>query len=399
MHAGFSQRQITAPWGGLPQRFVAQDGYGNLIGNMGPVNFDGVCFQRFKDLKCVDPLTGSVLWTRKNVPLGCDVFGDEELLFVAPPNGGDALVLRALDGQLLGKRPVGPLEQRMTTIGRNAVVWEAADPKTLDSKQVVTLRDTWTGEVKWTHTFRAGAKGAVVAGEAVGVLEPSGHFILVRLADGHRLADHRLEPEEKLSGICLLRSSDQYLLVTNSPLKVENDLTFNAAPGGLNDPLINGRVYALDRATGALRWPRPVVVQQQGLVLTQPCELPLLFFLSHRTKSTPSSQHETKSVVQVIDKRNGVTVFKKDDLPLVVQNFSLSGDHDSNAVTLALTGNTFTFQLTDQPLPPDAEPPPKAGPVGGLGDAILRTIESSARPVRQFTERIIREAEAEVDDD
>ncbi len=381
MHAGYSQRQINAPWGGLPQRFVAQDGFGNLIGNMGPVNYDGVCFQRFKDLKCVDPLTGDVLWTRKNVPLGCDVFGDEEILFVAPPNGGEALVLRALDGQLLGKRPIGPLEQRMATIGRARSSGRPPTRRPSTPSQVVTLRDNWTGDVKWSHTFKPGAKGAVVAGEVVGVLEPSGRFILVRLADGHRLAEHQLEPEEKLTGICLLRSSDQYLLVTNSPVKQETDLTYNPAPGGLNDPMINGRVYALDRETGGLRWPQPVVVQQQGLVLTQPCELPLLFFLSHRTKATPSSQHETKSVVQVIDKRNGRDVFKKDDLPLVVQNFSLSGDHDSNTVTLALTGNTFTFQLTDQPLPPLAEPPAaaKSGLLDGLG-AILRSIERSAPP-------------------
>ena len=115
--------------------------FGHLIGNMGPVNFDGVCFQRYRDLHCVDPLTGQVVWIRKNVPFGCDVFGDEELLFVAPPEGGDALVLRALDGQLLGKRHVRPLDKRMATIGRDTLEWGA-----LDSNQVVSLRDSWTEE-------------------------------------------------------------------------------------------------------------------------------------------------------------------------------------------------------------------------------------------------------------
>ncbi len=130
VHQGFHQRPVNVPWG-LP-RFVAQDSYGRLIGSMGPVNFDGVCFQRFRDLICAEPLTGEILWTRKNVPVGCDVFGDEELLFIAPPDGGEALVVRSLDGELVGRRAVAPLEQRMTTVGRNVLVWD-----TKNGQQVV----------------------------------------------------------------------------------------------------------------------------------------------------------------------------------------------------------------------------------------------------------------------
>ena len=85
---GFHQIPINVPWG-LP-RFVAKDAYGRSIGSMGPVQFDGVCFQRFRELICTDPLTGDVMWSRKNVPVGSDVFGDEEMLIVAPPEGGDA---------------------------------------------------------------------------------------------------------------------------------------------------------------------------------------------------------------------------------------------------------------------------------------------------------------------
>jgi outer membrane protein assembly factor BamB len=395
---GYHQTQLNAPWGGVPPRMVAQDPYNHVIGTMGPVNFDGICFQRFRDLNCVDPLSGELLWTRKNVPVGCDVFGDEELLFAAPPEGGDALVLRALDGQLLGKRPVGPLRQRMTTVGRCTLVWEP-----VDSQQVVTLRDVWSGEAKWTYTFAAGAKGAVITDEVVGVLEPSGRFTLVRLADGHKLVEQRLDAEETLTSICLLRSSDQYLLLTNSPA-TGMDSTLNVQPinGGLNnDPLISGRIYAFDRTSGKTLWPRPVVVQQQGLVLTQPCELPLLFFLSSRTRNNPAGQPEARSGVQVIDKRNGRVWFKREDLPLIT-NFEISGDREAKTVTLLLPGTMFTFRLTDEPLPPLAEvpPPPKPGFLGGLGSAIKRSIERSAQPIGDIVERgFSRELEGDADDD
>ena len=304
----------------------------------------------------------------------------------------------ALDGQLLGKRPVGPMRQRMTTIGRSTLVWEV-----IDSKQVVTLRDAWSGDVKWTYTFAPGAKGAVVADEALGVLEKSGRFLLVRLADGRKLVEQRLDPEESLTGICLLRSSDQYLLVTNSPpTSVDSNLNIQPPNGLNNDPLINGRVYAFDRASGEKLWPRPVVIQQQGLVLTQPCELPLLFFLSNRNKNTPAGQPEAKSVVQVIDKRNGRQVLYRDDLPFMITNFELLGDREANAVTLLLPGTMFTFRLTDEPLPPLAEaaPPPKPGFLGGLGGAILRSIERSARPLGEILPPGFgEESEENVDDD
>jgi hypothetical protein len=267
----------------------------------------------------------------------------------------------------------------MTTLGRSTLVWEV-----VDSRQVVTLRDAWTGDVKWTYSFSAGARGAVVADEVLGVLEQSGRFLMVRLADGQKLVEERLDREDTLTGICLLRSSDQYLLVTDSPATgIDSSLNIQVATGGFNnDKLVSGRVYAFDRASGKKLWPRPVVVQQQGLILSQPSELPLLFFLSNRTRNNPAGQPESRSGVQVVDKRNGRVWFKREDLPMIT-NFELSGDHDANSVTLLLPSTMFTFRLTDEPLPPLAEapPPPKPGFLGGLGGAILRSLERSARPV------------------
>jgi hypothetical protein len=286
----------------------------------------------------------------------------------------------------------------MTTIGRCTLVWEV-----VDTRQVVTMRDVWTGEARWTYNFSPGAKGAIAAEDVLGVLEQSGRFVLVRLADGQKLVDQRLEPEETLTGICLLRSSDQYLLITNSPpTGVDQNLNIQPAAGGLsNDPMISGKIYAFDRATGTKLWPRPAVVQQQGLVLTQPCDLPLLFFLSTRHRNNPAGQPEARAGVQVIDKRNGRIWFKRDDLPLI-QNFEISGDHEANTVTLLLPGTMFTFRLTDEPLPPLAEaaPPPKPGFLDGLGSAIKRSIQRSAVPIGDMVERGIgQQIDGDVDDD
>src|SRR5262249_19802742 len=87
---GIHPRQVNIGWGS--SRFMAADAYGRPIGTMGPVNHSGICFQRFRDLVCVHPLSGEVQWTRKNATLGSDVFGDEEILLVAPPDNTDTLV-------------------------------------------------------------------------------------------------------------------------------------------------------------------------------------------------------------------------------------------------------------------------------------------------------------------
>ena len=44
----------------------------------------------------IDKGAGKSIWVRKNVPLGLDLFGDEEYLLASPPNkASDTLVLRA----------------------------------------------------------------------------------------------------------------------------------------------------------------------------------------------------------------------------------------------------------------------------------------------------------------
>ena len=56
----------------------------------------------------VRSLTGETLWTRGDIQPGSEIFGDDEMLFVVEPNSNEAIVLRALDGHELGRRPVPP---------------------------------------------------------------------------------------------------------------------------------------------------------------------------------------------------------------------------------------------------------------------------------------------------
>ena len=265
----------------------------------------------------------------------------------------------------------------MTTFGRNVLVWD-----TKDGKQVVSLRDAWTGKDVWSHEFDAGAKGAVLSGDAVGVLEPSGRFVLARLRDGKKIVEDKLKAENALVGIYLLANSTQYLLVTNSPpANVQANVNIQPAPGGLNNPIVNGLVYAFARGQGdepaRQIWPEPAEVKQQGLVLTQPSEVPLLFFLSHRHTANGVGQHETRTSVLAIDKRNGQRVYANDDLRTVISNFEISADHQTDTVALMLPNKTLTFRLTSDPLPTKEEQAQanKKGILEAIGGAVRRAVE------------------------
>jgi len=72
-----------------------------------------VCFQRGRELIAVDSLTAELLWSRDDLPPGCDLTGDRSHIFAAPPKDEPTLVYRAVDGKLLDRRPALPRSERL----------------------------------------------------------------------------------------------------------------------------------------------------------------------------------------------------------------------------------------------------------------------------------------------
>lgn len=379
-------RPVNVPWG--PARYVAAYAYGKPIGTLGPPTDQGVCFQRFRDLVCVEPVSGEVMWTRKNMPLGCEIFGDEEVVIAAPPEGGEALVLRMLDGELLGKRLVPPMENRMTTVGRCLLTWQAED-----GKQVVKFSDPWKQQVLWSRPVASGSKGAVAGQDVLGIFEPAGKtakFSLVRLADGKVLVDkEKVEPESSaMTGIHLLGMADGYLLLTNGPpTNVPQNESIQPAPGGMNNPIVTGRLYGFDR-DGKRLW-GPVKIDQQGLVLTQPSGLPILTFARHIHHSAANGQPDAKTSLLCIDKRNGRVAYQNDSvLNTAISNFEIIGDPADDTVSILLPGKTVTLKCTDKELPPEAaaqQAAPKrkgSGAVESAAEALGKILEGALKPLK-----------------
>ena len=377
VNGGIQQRVVNII-GGLP-RFVATDNAGRPLGNLGPVNSEYICFQKMRNLQVVHPVSGTTLWQRNDQAPGSDLFGDEELLFVAAPNGTEAIVLRALDGQELGRRGLAPAEQRLALMGRNVASWRNANGKT-----ELAMRDIWAEKDLWSHTFEADARPWLIGEEAVGVLDRSGHFTLVSLVDGSIEVDAMVEAEPNLSEMYVLRAPTQDFLVTNRPYQVQPGKGVQPVPGGYGSPLVNGMVHAFARHTGekvtAATW--STRVEGHGMVLAQPTDLPVLTFATNFFEQIQQGGGQTShAVLMCLDKRTGRVVYE-DRINSPINYAEANGDPEECTVTIESTMKSVTLKFTNEPLPaeagdaaqPGVDDQSSDGSAGGalVGQAILR---------------------------
>ncbi len=299
---GNQARMVRMPWG-MPQ-FLANDAFGHPVGTTGAVTPDFVCFQRQRNLTAVHPITGKTLWIRSGVQPGSDIFGDNELLFVTPPNSTEALVVRAADGQELGRRSVPPLEHRLAMLGRKIVVWQMNA-----GRATLRLRDVWTEQNLWERTFDAGAKVWPVEDQAVGVLQLDGRFSVHDLADGSQLVDAKIKAEPALTEIYVFRTPDRWLLITNRPWSNRDGDNVQPVQGsGASNSLIHGHVYGFDRDGGQLVFTTPI--DGRSLTFPQPADLPVLAFAAQVYRQRPGKETAPQVAILCIDKRTGRVAYE-----------------------------------------------------------------------------------------
>ncbi len=344
------------PWGGRRTVVKLQNQY---LGNIGPSTANGICIQQGREVMCLDGITGKVQWVRHGVPPGSEIFGDDEITILAPPaeeSAGEAFIVRTIDGQLLGKRPVPAGQERWDTVGRRLLTWRS----TTGNKLLVALSDPWAEREIWSATFAPGSKGEVVDEDSVAVMQPDGHFTMIRLADGSKTIDEKLESESNLQSIHVMRSEAQDILITNHVYVSDHpQQRIVQMPQPYNDPCwlqVTGRLYAFDQGSGKPQWAAPAAVEQHGLVLNAPAELPVIVFL----RTIIVNQNQQHASILCLDKRTGRAVCDDDDLPQAVQNYDLTADPKDKTVTIvAAPSQTVTLKFTDAPIPP--EPPYQAG--------------------------------------
>ena len=366
---------------------------------LGPIADGGITFLRNRDLVSVDPLTGVENWTQKGLHPLSEVFGDHEHVMVLPPEGNELEIFSVIDGTKLGSRKVLPVEERWATVGAQILYWRKKKVgKAGEDAWELALHDPWTQRDRWVYPVSADAKATRVQDDAVAIFEKNtGQLVLLDLEGGEVLVDQMLDADPKVKGIYVLPADDSYLVVTNRGATYNQKTTkIQPVPQGSGSIFFSGQIIAIDRQTGALRWERPVRVEQWGLSLGQPPGLPILVLARRVTLRPPGGRTTSHVEMALIDKRSGREVVEKQKLPSRNYYFRVGGDRDGKMIHLLFRNrvSNFSLQLTDEPLDPEqtADLADLATSTSGLEAATRAVLDSLGRAMQLANEAALKTA-------
>ncbi len=335
---GFSQWVQQRP-GRFP-RLQMVDPFNGELAQLALVTPEVVCFHKMQTLHAVDAFTGRPLWKRFDFRPESEVIGDGEIILVMPPQGQEAQVLRAIDGQELGRCQVPSTDHRIASLGRRVVSWRQDQ-----QGSHLTLDDPWQRQQIWKKSFTASAKFWLIGLDEIAVIDPTGRFAVVSLEDGLSRVDVQLDAEPDLTEMFVIRGPNQYLLFANSPQPVQGNV--NPVPGGYHCPLVGGSVYGFDRETGKKLW--KTSIPQLSLDTSQPIESPILA-LASRVYVQDGQNRITRqySPLVCIDKRTGRKVHEE-ELSGSIGLLNVSTNPGNKSVEIRSNTSSIKLTLTSEP--------------------------------------------------
>jgi outer membrane protein assembly factor BamB/tetratricopeptide (TPR) repeat protein len=329
--SGLEQHQLQMGGGLPPGSRIAQDRDGVLqivypngdvqrLGQTGPIEPSYVCLQTREGLIAVDPVLGTTLWTKSDVSTRSQIFGDDQNIYVVDlDEGGNVVATRALrahDGVSVSvPNFTEPFKHRQRILGRY-ILWSDTE---LLAGLVFHLHDLQTGKDVWRKSFPSSAK-MVQADDShlAGVVDLEGNVTVLDLYAQKEVLRAKVEADDakKATDIHLLQDHDQFYVAFNEP--IDRKLHPGQGPWpnvshGMRSFVLNGTVYAFDRATGKLHWATAGPVENQMMVLEQFKELPVLLFTAQYTKmNNPAQPFNRYMMVEFIDKRTGKLILRKE---------------------------------------------------------------------------------------
>jgi len=313
--------QITQDRDGTLQVTYA-DGFVQKVGKTGPIEASYVCLNTRDGLVALDPLTGSVLWTKTDVPMRTQIFGDDQYVYLvevrADGTCGAGKALRAHDGVAVEVPDFGPLySRRIRTVGRHLLLSE-----TEKDAVVVRLYDVHTGKDIWKKSFPA--KAIVLKcedPELAGAVDPKdGKVTVFNLHTQKEVLAATVDPKDldKVQDIHFLNDNERFYLAIHRGA----DPGLNPWGGpwanviyGMRCIPVNGKVYALEKDTGKFVW--KVDAPNQMMIVDQFKDLPIMLFTARSQKPQNAGGINRGGVIQVaatlsFDKRTGKRIYDKE---------------------------------------------------------------------------------------
>ena len=287
-------------------RVELSDAFEQTVGEVGPVTAGLLTYQSRGRLIAIEPATGQKLWSRSQLPPAAKTTGDAEFVLLLPESHSQVMVLRALDGRLLGTRDLPASGAVLGWWGQCALLQsEAKDHLTFSLWDAVADRIVWSQQTPAkTLAFRIDASHW-------GYVTPMGEVCLLESSTGKPLAQSRLKSVRNPTEVFVAADAGRFYLAMAHPNPDEEKQP--AAPRIADDlmprrHLVTGTLHGFDRRTGQLLW------QSEGgtwgFALDQPATGPVLV-LTHR-EASPNDKARKLSVLRCLDKRTGREIYRRE---------------------------------------------------------------------------------------
>lgn len=344
------------------------------VGSIGAVQASYVALVTHKGLEVLDPLRGTTLWSKMDVPAQTQVFGDAQHIFLinASSDGttGAGRVLRAANGEPVDVPDFGFLynrDNRIRIVGHKILAAQAG-------KANLTLRyyDILKGKDVWSKTFDPRAvRLRTEDPDITGVIEPDGKMTVLNAFTGQKILESsvlqgRIKAQDikTLHDPILLQDDQRYYLALNHPVDssmVAGGVIGNNFNNGLRCAVVNGWFLAFEKADGKgmfdkeerawkkgdLAWHSYKPIANQMIVLEQFRNLPVILFSSRYNQLIQKGNLGSRWVTlsQSIDKETGRMIHDPPDwLPSNSAPYYQSFNIDMKAGTINMVGFNGTLQ-------------------------------------------------------
>ncbi|HUG89428.1 MAG TPA: PQQ-binding-like beta-propeller repeat protein, partial [Planctomycetaceae bacterium] len=275
-------------------------------GMLAVANAEYVCTYGRREFTVYDATTGAVLWKKTGVPLGTQVYGTDEHVFVVPRgNYSETAVLRALDGQRVDMPDAGELLGRAIRLSpQGFVVVEAASSQSLlglsNRNTLVRLVNPADGKERWKVEFPNNTSFALLDEAWLTALRSSGELELLNLETGETRKLGSVDPRELKAKTSLYTIADHERVY----LVINERRQGNRYYYGDNMPSleVNGTITAFDRQSGQRLWSQQVLGKR--LVHAELTHSPILVFSSRMYESGNMFGMWNTSLL-ALDKRTG----------------------------------------------------------------------------------------------
>jgi len=112
-------------------------------------------------------------------------------------------------------------------------------------------------------------------------------------------------------------------------------------------PISRGRVYMFDEL-GRAKWPCPVSIKNQHLLLNQPGRLPFMIFACQVSDRSRTGASRYRAEIFCVDKRTGRIAYNG-SFSTPTSNLDIVGDPQKKTIQLTMNRHVVTLTLTDEP--------------------------------------------------